>query len=91
MTYPARDDWEDEIDKTFNVVEDVRVEVNRALEKFPSFNSAHEGYAVILEELDELWEEIKAKKPSDEQMRSEAIQVAAMAIRFVMDLLEDQP
>ena len=52
--------------------------------------SAHEGYAVILEELDELWDEVK-KNPSKhprlkEAMRSEAIQVAAMAVRFIIDV-----
>lgn len=61
-----------------------------ALEKFPAFNSAHEGYAVILEELDELWMEIKAhqRNRSNEAMRREAIQVAAMALRFIMECCE---
>jgi len=61
-------------------------ELRQATEEFGPMNSAHEGYAVILEELDELWEEIKAKKPDSERMEKEAIQVAAMAIRFVMDV-----
>lgn len=46
----------------------------------------HEGYAVILEELDELWEECKQKRPDPSRMRAEAIQVAAMALRFAVDL-----
>ena len=54
--------------------------------------SAHEGYAVLLEEVDELWDEVK-KNPSkyahrDKDMRKEAIQIAAMAIRFVLDVCE---
>ena len=52
------------------------------------FNSPHEGYAVILEELEELWEEVRKRrsKRSKRRMRIEAKQVAAMAIRFMTDL-----
>ncbi len=67
-------------------------ELARARLKFRPFNSAHEGYAVVLEELDELWYEVK--KPSSERtrerMRSEALQVAAMALRFVVDCTGDK-
>jgi hypothetical protein len=65
---------------------DVEHELDKARAKFPNFNSAHEGYAVILEELDELWDEIKFKIPEKGLMRKEAIQVAAMAIRFITDV-----
>jgi hypothetical protein len=51
-----------------------------------SFNSAHEGYAVLKEEVDELWDEIKRKERSPAAMRKEAVQVAAMALRFLYDL-----
>lgn len=50
-------------------------------------HSAHEGYAVLKEELEELWDEIKKRKPDIEAMRKEAIQVAAMAIRFIEDVI----
>ncbi len=53
-----------------------------------SFNSPHEGYAVMLEEMDELWAEIKKKEPDKERMRAEAIQVGAMAIKFLMSIEE---
>jgi hypothetical protein len=59
-------------------------EVERASSKYPSFNSPHEGYAVLLEEVDELWDEVKAD--NIDLACAEAIQVAAMAIRFVVDL-----
>ena len=57
---------------------------------FPPFHSAHEGYAVLLEEVDELWDEIKGnKKPGAyERMRKEAIQVGAMVLRFLVMLDE---
>src|SRR5713226_4865417 len=35
-------------------------ELARARSLFPRFNGPHEGYAVLLEELDELWVEVKA-------------------------------
>lgn len=57
-----------------------------AITKFPGFNSSHEGYAVILEELDELWEHVKANNGRGDDARNEAIQVAAMALRYVHDL-----
>lgn len=61
----------------------IDAEYTRALNKFGAFNSPHEGYAVILEELDELWDEIKRKRMNKEAVRKEAVQVAAMALRFL--------
>jgi len=63
-------------------------EVLYAQEKFPPFTSGHEGYAIIKEELDELWDVIKSVKDSricNETMIKEAIQVGAMAVRFLID------
>jgi hypothetical protein len=68
----------------------VEVELYVATERYGSFNSAHEGYAVILEELDELWDEVKRRDKSIPRMRAEAIQVAAMAMRFVMDCCDGE-
>lgn len=63
-------------------------EHKRAEAKFCSFASCHEGYAVILEELDELWDAIKNKNGSKEKLKKEAIQVGAMALRFLVDCIE---
>lgn len=70
---------------------EVESEVFFARNKFSPFNSAHEGFAVLKEEVDELWEEVR--KPSKSRaaddlsrMRKEAKQVAAMAIRFMLDV-----
>lgn len=62
----------------------VRAELIRAVTKWPPFNSAHEGYAVLREEVDELWDDVKRDFPQG--AREEAVQVAAMAVRFVMDV-----
>lgn len=66
----------------------VRDELSIAQEMYPAMASPHEGYAVILEELEELWELVKRKQAHHNQaaMRSEAKQVAAMALRFMIDL-----
>lgn len=78
--------------KVRSINDEVFAELLDATARFGSFRSAHEGYAVILEELDELWEEVKGVKGerSHRRMREEAIQVAAMAVRFIMDVTDIQ-
>lgn len=71
-----------------DTLSEVLLEVVKAERKHPPMASAHEGYSVILEELDELWDEVK-KQNSDRsyrRMRKEATQIAAMAIRFMRDV-----
>jgi hypothetical protein len=60
--------------------------------KWPKYNSAHEGFAVLWEEVEELWEIVKTKQPSRdlEHMRTEAIQIAAVAIRFAADVCNEE-
>ena len=67
---------------------DVAEELRTASNKFKPFASPHEGFAIIKEEVDELWEEIRKKSEyrNKDLMRSEAKQIAAMAIRFMIDL-----
>ena len=70
----------------------VREEMARATEKFGPFRSDHEGYAILLEEVDELWTEVKfnptsetGKVGKEKRLKQEAVQVAAMALRFLID------
>lgn len=42
-----------------NIEKDLRYELKKAESEFTEYNSAHEGYAIIKEEFDELWDEIK--------------------------------
>jgi hypothetical protein len=76
---------------TLGISNQVLRELANARRKFPRVqSSAHEGYAVLLEEVDELWDEIKGPDDSKQtaRMRAEAIQVAAMAIRFIEDVCD---
>ncbi len=68
---------------------DVREELLRARKGFPAINSLHEGYAVILEELDEFWDECKKQHNvrSPAQLHAELVQVAAMCQRTAEDAL----
>ena len=64
-------------------IEMIKLEYVQAVNQYPKFNSEHEGYAVLLEEVDELWDEIKTNNHS--KAKKEAIQAAAMALRFLTD------
>lgn len=65
-------------------------ELDQATADNEPFNSAHEGYAVILEELDELWDEVKrpAFIRDNKALKEEAVQVAASALRFLIDVVK---
>jgi hypothetical protein len=77
--------------KTLSLAIDVLHELQQARSAHAPFGSAHEGYAVLLEEVEELKAEVflKREKRSPERLRKEAIQVAAMAMRFVLDLVDE--
>ena len=78
--------------KIRSVDDEVTKELYTALEKWPAMNSAHEGYAVLLEEVEELKAHVwmNQKKRDLTAMRKEAIQVAAMAMRFAIEVCNEE-
>lgn len=64
----------------------VAEDLERAQMEFHPFASPHEGWAVIREEVDELWELVKADNGRSPKALKEARQVAAMAVRYIIDL-----
>ena len=67
----------------------VAKEIKKARELHGPMRSVHEGYSIILEELDEVWEEVK-KKTKERDMESllkELIQVAATAQKMAEDVV----
>ncbi|PZP37434.1 MAG: hypothetical protein DI598_21200 [Pseudopedobacter saltans] len=66
---------------------DIKLSWHIAKDRHPrKFSSPHEGYAVLLEEVDELWDEVKKKTFDKEAARKEAVQIGAIVIRFITEL-----
>lgn len=66
----------------------IEQEYLRASDLYPELHSNHEAYAVIKEEVDELWDEIKKEKGTkgNVKIRKELIQVCAMGLRYLNNL-----
>lgn len=62
----------------------VRAELERAELKHKPFNSPHEGHSVIREELEELWDHVKADTGRTDAAIDEAAQIAAMGLRYML-------
>ena len=72
------------------VADEVVREWQRARVKNAPMRGAHEGYAVLLEEVDKLWDAVKAfpKRSTLADMRKEAMQIAAMAMAFMFEVCD---
>lgn len=69
------------------IIDDVINQLDDAVTKhLKQYASPHEAYAIIQEELDEFWDEVKTQKPSKRRMRAELIHVAVTAVRAIRDL-----
>jgi len=88
MTDSVKEEKKEELRPELKMLDLIEEEYKKAFATHGSFRSPHEGYAIIKEEMDELWDEVK-KKPlvarSRPAMKNEAKQVAAMALRFMID------
>ena len=78
--------------KASKTLEAIKAEYEWAIAHHKTFNSAHEGYAIIKEEFDELWEEIRKKDAvrSKAAMAEEAIHTSAMLLRFLVEICVDK-
>jgi hypothetical protein len=82
----------DEDHKLNAILTEISKEFQRAAGLYSPFASLHEGWAILEEEVEELWDEVKKspKRRDAAKIREEAVQVAAMAFRFLYDLTETQ-
>ncbi len=73
-------------------IDAVRTEALEAFALYPPFNSAHEGFAVLAEEVDELWDEVKLRQDARDitRQRRAAVRVGAMALRFIVDVCDGE-
>lgn len=68
----------------------IQQEINNSRSRHGKFTGSHEGYAVLLEEVDELWSEIKKRNRNFTLMKEECIQIAAMAVKFIEDICDEE-
>lgn len=83
----------DKEDQIWKIAHEVAIEVVRASTLFDAMNSPHEAESVIREEFEEYWDEVKAFNPrkgkdTRPRQREELIQLAAMAVRAVLDTID---
>ncbi len=69
-----------------SALEQVFEELVRASKKFGPFKSPLEGQAIIAEEFDEFTQAVRHEGLT--RAREEAVQLAAMAVRFLVDTAE---
>ena len=70
-----------------NTFNEIISELERA-KVHPEFHSFHEFYGVLIEEVDELFDEIKKKQQDKQRIKEEAIQVAAMVFKMIDNLID---
>lgn len=78
------------IEFNLGLLQKIELELRRARRRFPAnMHSFHEGYAIILEEVEELWAEIKADEEHRDKSKimKEGIHSIAMIVRMLQDLI----
>lgn len=76
------DAWKQRSGRRFELLALLTKELERAYAKHGDAPwGRHEFYAILLEEVDELWESIKADEPQA-RIEEELVQVAAMCFRY---------
>lgn len=74
------------MDPIDQLAREVAATLRQAQAKHARMHSPHEGWSVIFEELEELREHVRGDTGTTSDARKEAMQVAAMAMRYVVDL-----
>ncbi len=69
-------------------LETIGQEYAAARARHAPMRGAHEGNAVILEELDELWELVRQDRGARPEAILEAMQIAAMALAYMVEVAE---
>jgi NTP pyrophosphatase (non-canonical NTP hydrolase) len=73
-----------------NFLNKVKKEAEKALKKHGPTKSLHEGYGILMEEVDEFWDEVK-KRPENRDMsnlRLELVQIASTCYK-IHQMLEE--
>ena len=72
----------------FIILAAIQFELSRAQNHGKTFLSAHEAYAVLLEEVEVFWEIVRQKRKDRDAgtLREELIQIAAMAVKAILSL-----
>lgn len=67
-------------------VADTEAELARALLRHGTFHSLHEAYAVLLEEVDELWDHVREKEHERKhaEVYKELVQISAVAAKAAL-------
>jgi penicillin-binding protein-related factor A (putative recombinase) len=75
---------------TPELIAEINAEIVRARVHCVRFRSLHEAYAVLAEELDELWDITRQKRRDRdaEAIHRECVQIAAMAVK-TLDSMEN--
>jgi hypothetical protein len=63
----------------------VKMAIQNGVVRNKGFNSTHELYAVLLEEVDEFWDSVKTDDPDP----GELLQIAAVAIAGIMQICDE--
>ena len=76
----------DEETRATHFLREVEQEWRQASEAHSVIGTVHEASAVIREEFEEFWDEVKSRAHNRALIRRELMQVAAMCLRSVIDL-----
>jgi len=71
---------------------EIKEEYKQAIQTNPAFHSPHEGLAVIEDQFEDLKRQVFMPRSgrSTDEMRKEAVQIATMAIRFIVDCTQNK-